>query len=206
MTPNHILRTPRPGATRRPELAVLEDPTGRRRRRMRVAGALLATALVAWLGILVLGGLGITPVGDLPLAGSLKPSAGPPPLTPRDRRVVRRGRSPKAARIARAAGTDAPAVTDARGRRGSTRREPAARTRTRRGGRRRGTARRPARPVAAPPSAASPPASTTTPATPVRRGHTKTTPPGRTTAPGRTTSPPPGQVDKPPHGPNATTE
>src|SRR5205085_569518 len=59
------------------ETAVLEDPTGRRRRRMRIAGGVLATLLTGWLLVLLLGGLGITPVADLPLAGP------PAPLSPR---------------------------------------------------------------------------------------------------------------------------
>src|SRR3954454_6574276 len=57
--------------------AVLEDPTGRRRRRLRVAGRVLAVALTLWLVALVLGSVGLSPVPGVPFAHVLRP-AGPP--------------------------------------------------------------------------------------------------------------------------------
>ena len=60
--------------------AVLEDPTGRRRRRLRVAGRVLAVALTLWLVALVLGSVGLSPVPGVPFAHVLRP-IGPPPAT-----------------------------------------------------------------------------------------------------------------------------
>lgn len=60
--------------------AVLEDPTGRRRRRLRFAGRVLALALTLWLVALVLGSVGLSPVPGVPFARVLRP-AGPPPPT-----------------------------------------------------------------------------------------------------------------------------
>lgn len=60
--------------------AVLEDPTGRRKIQMRRLGRAVATLLALWLGVLLLGGLGLFPVGGIPLAGLLKPPTKPPPL------------------------------------------------------------------------------------------------------------------------------
>jgi hypothetical protein len=53
--------------------SVLEDPTGRRRRWLRIAGRTVTVALVAWLLLLVLGGLGIVPSAWIPLDGALGP-------------------------------------------------------------------------------------------------------------------------------------
>src|SRR4051812_3583892 len=71
------------GATPQPA-RILEDPTGRRRARMRRLGRAVATLLVVWLVALLLGGLGLVPVGGLPLQGTLKPGVAPPamPRTP----------------------------------------------------------------------------------------------------------------------------
>src|SRR4051794_18205763 len=60
--------------------AVLEDPTGRRRRRLRFAGRVLAVALTLWLVALVLGSVGLSPVPGVPFAHVLRPT-GPPPAT-----------------------------------------------------------------------------------------------------------------------------
>jgi hypothetical protein len=58
---------------------VLTDPTGRRARRLRRAGRLLAVVFVLWLGGLWLAGLGLLPAGDIPLGRSLV-SPSPAPL------------------------------------------------------------------------------------------------------------------------------
>ena len=59
---------------------ILVDPTGRRARRLRVGGRLLAVVFSIWLCALVLAGLGAFPV-DLPLSGAV--GAGHPPPTVR---------------------------------------------------------------------------------------------------------------------------
>jgi hypothetical protein len=59
---------------------VLEDASGRRLRRMRWVGRVTALLFLAWLALVILGGLGVGPVGRLPLGNVLRPSAGPPPL------------------------------------------------------------------------------------------------------------------------------
>ena len=56
-----------------PGLSVLEDPTGRRRRILAIAGRFATAALVVWLLLLVLGGLGIVPSAWAPLDGALGP-------------------------------------------------------------------------------------------------------------------------------------
>src|SRR3954452_20848023 len=57
--------------------AVLEDPTGRRRRRLRFAGRVLAVALTLWLVALVLGSVGLSPVPGVPFAHVLRPASAP---------------------------------------------------------------------------------------------------------------------------------
>jgi hypothetical protein len=71
--------------------SVLADPTGRRARRLHVAGRILASLFLVWLCGLVLAGLGLLPVSDVPLAGALRAaeeparlSASPSPLEPSD--------------------------------------------------------------------------------------------------------------------------
>ena len=59
---------------------VLEDASGRRLKRMRWVGRLTALLFLVWLALVILGGLGVGPVGRLPLGNVLRPSAGPPPL------------------------------------------------------------------------------------------------------------------------------
>src|ERR687888_1769392 len=49
---------------------VLLDPTGRRARRLRLGGRMLAAVFSMWLCALVLAGLGAFPV-DLPLSGAI---------------------------------------------------------------------------------------------------------------------------------------
>lgn len=71
--------TPQP-TPRSPPRRVLEDASGRRLRRMRWVGRATALLFLIWLALVILGGLGVGPVGRLPLGNVLRPSAGPPPL------------------------------------------------------------------------------------------------------------------------------
>jgi hypothetical protein len=56
---------------------ILVDPTGRRARRLRLGGRLLAAVFSIWLCALVLAGLGGFPV-DLPLPGGVRAGQAPP--------------------------------------------------------------------------------------------------------------------------------
>lgn len=67
--------TPRPAPRR-----VLEDESGRRLRRMRFVGRIVALLALCWLALVILGGLGVGPATHLPFGTALRPSAGPPPL------------------------------------------------------------------------------------------------------------------------------
>lgn len=58
------------------ELPVLYDPDGRRRRWMGWAGRGIVFVFVAWLAALVLAGLGVAPLANLPLIGQLQPLPG----------------------------------------------------------------------------------------------------------------------------------
>src|SRR3989442_4019734 len=71
--------TPHP-TPRAPPRRVLEDASGRRLRRMRWVGRATALLFLVWLALVILGGLGVGPVGRLPLPPVLRPSAGPPRL------------------------------------------------------------------------------------------------------------------------------
>ena len=71
---------------------VLADPTGRRRRRMAIAGRVATTALGLWLVVLILGGLGLQPLAGLPIVGHLGArEAAPPALPERVQAAVARG-------------------------------------------------------------------------------------------------------------------
>jgi hypothetical protein len=71
---------------------VLADPTGRRRRRLAIAGRVATTALGLWLVLLILGGLGLQPLAGLPLVGRLGArEAAPPALPERVQAAVARG-------------------------------------------------------------------------------------------------------------------
>jgi hypothetical protein len=82
------LATPRPGrvidlrgardTARAP--SVLADPSGRRARRLRVAGRIVGSLLLLWLCGLVLAGLGLVPVSDVPLAGAFRAAEEPASL------------------------------------------------------------------------------------------------------------------------------
>jgi hypothetical protein len=71
---------------------VLVDPTGRRRRRLAIAGRVATTALGLWLVVLILGGLGLQPLAGLPILGHLGArEAAPPALPERVQAAVARG-------------------------------------------------------------------------------------------------------------------
>ncbi|MDO8793151.1 MAG: hypothetical protein Q7J25_00860, partial [Vicinamibacterales bacterium] len=61
---------------------VLADPTGRRRRRLAIAGRVATAALGFWLIVLFLGGLGLQPLAGLPIVGNLGTVAVAPPELP----------------------------------------------------------------------------------------------------------------------------
>jgi hypothetical protein len=61
---------------------VLADPTGRRRRRLAVAGRVATAALGLWLAALILGGLGLQPLAGIPIVGSLGTDEAAPPGLP----------------------------------------------------------------------------------------------------------------------------
>jgi hypothetical protein len=61
---------------------VLADPTGRRRRRLTVAGRVATTILGLWLLVLILGGLGLQPLAGIPIVGHLGVRAAAPPALP----------------------------------------------------------------------------------------------------------------------------
>jgi hypothetical protein len=62
---------------------VLTDPTGRRRRRLAIAGRVATTALGLWLVVLILGGLGLQPLAGLPIVGDLGAHEAAPPALPK---------------------------------------------------------------------------------------------------------------------------
>ncbi len=61
---------------------VLADPTGRRRRRLAVAGRVATAALTLWLAALTLGGLGLQPLAGLPVVGGIGAGESTPPALP----------------------------------------------------------------------------------------------------------------------------
>ena len=65
---------------RAPPRRVLEDASGRRLRGMRWVGRAVALFFLAWLAIVILGGLGVGPAVHLPFGSVLRPTTGPPPL------------------------------------------------------------------------------------------------------------------------------
>src|SRR2546429_8143467 len=58
---------------------VLADPTGRRRRRLAIAGRVATTALGLWLGVLILGGRRPPPPARPPLRGRPRARRARPP-------------------------------------------------------------------------------------------------------------------------------
>ena len=59
---------------------VLEDPSGRRLRRLRWAGRVVSLFFLVWLALVILGGVGVGPAVHLPFGSALRPTKGPPPL------------------------------------------------------------------------------------------------------------------------------
>ena len=171
-----MLASPAPRGGR----AVLEDETGRRGRWMRRLGRTFALLVFGWLVILLLGGLGLAPVADLPFAEALRPSKGPEPLAtlPKPRRPPARDLSPA---LPLATPTDvtagaAPPSPSGEGRARSVRRV---------------VPKPPRRARSTPRPAATPSA----PVRPVPPGRTRTAPPGRSAeAPGQSGATPPGQT------------
>jgi len=89
-----------------PPRRVLEDASGRRLQRMRWVGRATALLFLIWLALVILGGLGVGPVGKLPLGHVLRPSAGPPPL-----RTVPKPAAPAPADLVPALPAPVPATT-----------------------------------------------------------------------------------------------
>jgi hypothetical protein len=198
-----MLASPEPGSDR----AVLEDATGRRGRWMRRAGRTATLLVFAWLVVLLLGGLGLAPVANLPFAETLRPSKGPEPLAvvpkPRKPRPIDLQPAAPIATRAIAPNEASAALTPVR----TSRTEPARRERrfaakpragTRSAPRQTAVPQNPARPV---PPATTPIPPAPTPAASRGRsaqapGHTGGPPPGQTaTSPGRIATAP-GQVKK----------
>src|SRR5215211_6256198 len=73
---------------------VLADPTGRRGRRLRRAGHVVAGLFALWLAALVLAGLGLLPAAGVPLASRTGPRTEPPPLDARSPLVSANGSKP----------------------------------------------------------------------------------------------------------------
>jgi hypothetical protein len=61
--------------------SVLADPSGRRARRLHAAGRIAGSLLLLWLCGLVLAGLGLLPVSDVPLAETFRPADEPAKLS-----------------------------------------------------------------------------------------------------------------------------
>jgi hypothetical protein len=157
---------------------VLADPTGRRRRRLAIAGRVATGALGLWLVVLILGGFGLQPLGGLPIIGDLGAGVPAPPALPKRLRNA-------VARHTTVAPAPPPAQVPATTTPSPTKTQPPARTT---------------------PATTTPSRSTTTPTT-IALGQTKTSPattaPGQTkTPPGQTKTSPattaPGQTKTPP--------
>lgn len=73
---------PEPGLPAAVKFQVLADPTGRRRRRLAIAGRVATAALGFWLFVLILGGLGLQPLAGLPIVRNLGTGAAAPPALP----------------------------------------------------------------------------------------------------------------------------
>jgi hypothetical protein len=186
--------------------AVLEDPTGNRRRRLRIAGRLIALAMSIWLVALLLGAVGITPVGSVPLVRVFKPPASPPavhrlprprPPTVAELRPAQPARSARstAARTQRAVPLIAKKVPPRHTRKlrtpaATTPATPTAPTAPTNRGQANGKAIGKPQPA---PATTTPTTTTTTPGqSGTSPGHTRTTPPGKTKqTTGRSTVPSP---------------
>ena len=65
-----------------PIAPVLVDPTGRRARQLRLVGRMLASVLLLWLCGLVLGGVGLLPLPNVPLGQGLRVAQEPARVAP----------------------------------------------------------------------------------------------------------------------------
>ena len=183
--------------------SVLADPSGRRARRLHAAGRVTGSLLLLWLCGLVLAGLGVVPVSDVPLAGSFRPADEPAQLSeipaPRDAaandlrpaqalndafdRIASRASGDQPARAGRGSATSARAsgtAPAARHRDGSASRHPGST-----GGSSRGHRNTPSSGGGSTPAAQSPTGSPTPPASPSAgaasgTGRGTTTPPAST--------------------------
>lgn len=174
---------------------VLEDPSGRRRRRMRWLARGTACLLVLWLVALLFGGLGLVPTDGVPFAGALNPPTSPPAIEARPRSSLPPPARQTASPSRRVAVTRERASVD---RRRDDRRPRVTAPRERIApvsGERRKPERSAASPVVPTPIAA--PVQTASPgrSAPTAPGGSGTTP-GHATAPGRPTSP--GQAETAP--------
>jgi hypothetical protein len=177
---------------------VLADPTGRRRRRMAIAGRLATAALGLWLIVLILGGLGLQPLAGVPLVGGLGArQAAPPALPKRVQSAVARGAT--VAPTNRASQTPSTTVP-VRSPRTAATAPSRAKTRSTPTTGVKHTNRTPRRTLTSPAPATSP---TTTRPSSTAPGQTKTTTTPSSTAPGQTQTAP-GQTKTGP-GPPTTT-
>ncbi|MCW2992203.1 MAG: hypothetical protein JWM73_2797 [Solirubrobacterales bacterium] len=128
--PAHAVRTTDLRGTGSPDYgAVLADPSGRRASWLRRVGRVVALVFLLWLFGLVLAGLGLLPLSDLPLAGALRSAPEPSPLSalPRPRPTATADLRPAvtAAQAARASVADGVPVPSASTPRGLDRTAPA---------------------------------------------------------------------------------
>lgn len=166
---------------------ILADPTGRRRRRLAIAGRVATTALGLWLVVLILGGLGLQPLAGLPIVGDLGAGKPAPPALPErvQAAVARRTTVAPATRAVQAPVTTVPGTAPSP----AKTRPPARRTPATGPGRIKTT---PGRGPTSPPAPASS-SPTTSPST-TAPGQTRT-PPGQTkTEPGPPTTTPHGNA------------
>jgi uncharacterized iron-regulated membrane protein len=180
---------------------VLADFTGRRRRRLAIAGRLVTTVLGLWLVVLILGGLGLQPLAGLPVIGHLGAREAAPPALPKRVQAAVDRHSTVAAPAARPVQTQLtripssshrPAVSPTfRAKRRSPVRPPApaGRSKTTLGGE-------------LPSASPAPPTTTTSPSS-TTPGQLRTETSPSSTAPGQTQTPP-GQTKAEPGPPTIT--
>jgi hypothetical protein len=159
---------------------VLADPTGRRRRRLAIAGSIATAVLAAWLAVLILGGLGLQPLAGIPIVGDLGADGSAPPALPERVQAAGAKRTTPEPRAVRAPVTTVPVPSRHRSVTAPSPTKPLPRTR-----------KAPARALGRGPTSPAPASSPTTPSpTSTAPGQTRT-PPGQTkTGPGAPTTTP----------------